>query len=106
MWQKEIVLCRFKQTFVTYYLGRLTGEKSVRLHREGELGQEIEIRKLLYGLDALYQNPTYATFEQANDKQGKLIFRSWLPATQRRLLLALGHEVYSILFKMIIEKVK
>ncbi|MEN8218826.1 MAG: hypothetical protein ABFS56_21120 [Pseudomonadota bacterium] len=92
---KDIVLCRFKQTFVTYCLGRLTGEKSVRLHRESEIGQEIEIRKLLYGLDALYQNPTYATFEQANDKQGKLIFRSWLPATPRRLLLALGHEVSS-----------
>ncbi|KHD10260.1 hypothetical protein PN36_08275 [Candidatus Thiomargarita nelsonii] len=92
---KEIVLCRFKQTFVTYCLGRLTGEKSVRLHRESELGQEIEIRKLLYGLDALYKCPTKAKFEQLNDKKGKLIFRSWLPATQRRLLLALGHEVSS-----------
>ncbi len=92
---KDIVLCRFKQTFVTYYLGLLTGEKPVRLQRETRLEQEIEIRKLLYGLDALYENPTHAEFEQLNDKQGKLIFRSWLPATQRRLLLALGHEIHS-----------
>jgi len=92
---KDIVLCRFKQTFVTYYLGMLTGEKPVRLHRETRLEQDIEIRKLLYGLDALYQCPTNAKFEQLNEKQGKLIFRSWLPATQRRLLLALGHEVRS-----------
>ncbi len=92
---KDIVLCRFKQTFVTYYLGLLTGEKPVRLYSESMLEQDIEIRKLLYGLDALYENPTHAKFEQLNDKQGKLIFRSWLPATQRRLLLALGHEVHS-----------
>ncbi len=92
---KDIVLCRFKHTFVTYYLGRLTGEKPVRLHRESRLEQAIEIRKLLYGLDALYQCSTNAKFELLDEKQGKLIFRSWLPTTQRRLLLALGHEVHS-----------
>ncbi|MEK8018831.1 MAG: hypothetical protein VSS75_018310 [Candidatus Parabeggiatoa sp.] len=92
---KDIVLCRFKQTFVTYYLGLLTGEKPVRLQRESRVEQDIEIRKLLYGLDALAQCSTNAKFELLDEKQGKLIFRSWLPATQRRLLLALGHEVHS-----------
>ncbi len=92
---KDIVLYRFKQTFVTYYLGMLTDEKSVRLHRESRLEQDIEIRKLLYGLDALYQCSTNAKFELLDEKQGKLIFRSWLPTTQRRLLLALGDEVHS-----------
>ncbi len=92
---KDIMLCRFKQTFVTYCLGMLTGEKQVCLHRETRLEQDIEIRKLLYGLDALYQCPINAKFEQLNEKQGKLVFNSWLPATQRRLLLALGHEVHS-----------
>jgi len=95
---KRIVLCRFKQTFVTHYLGKLTGEKPVRLHREigiEQLEQAVEIRKLLYGLDALSQCPTDAQFEQHNDNKSRLIFRNRLPAAQQRLLLALGNEISS-----------
>jgi hypothetical protein len=93
---KRLVLCRFRQAFVSYYLGKLTGEKKVRLLSEigvEQLGQEVEISKLLYGLDALYQCPTYAQFEQPNEKHGKLKFSSRLPTTQLRLLLALAHQI-------------
>jgi hypothetical protein len=93
---KSIVLCRFRQAFVSYYLGRLTGEKTIRLQHEigvEQLEQAVEIRKLLYGLDALCQCPTDAQLEPQNDNKSQLILRSPLPATQQRLLLALGYQV-------------
>lgn len=91
---KEMVLCRLKNG---YYLGQLKSEKSVYLASEirlNQLDQNVELCKLLYGLDMLYDRPTRVEFEQCNDNEDKLIFRNWLPTSQRRLLLAVGHEVH------------
>lgn len=91
---KEIVLCRLKNG---YYLGQLKGENPVCLASEirlNQLDQNVELCKLLYGLDLLYDRPTHVEFEHCNDNEDKLIFRNWLPTSQQRLLRAVGHEVH------------
>jgi len=92
---EEIVLCRrrLKQTF-TYYFGLLKGKNPVRLFSENKLDSKIERCKLLYGLDMRYNCSSRVEFEHYNDNEDKLIFRNWLPASQRRLLLAVGYEVH------------
>ena len=58
----------------------------------GELPTSVEVRRLLYGLDAAAETPTSVTRLRAGQTSGYEI-RSELPAAERRLLRALGGEL-------------
>lgn len=80
---KELILCRSKNRPRTYWLGEFSDKV---LKMEAKVPNNI-IRRLMYGLDLLYDNAVEVTWS------GNIItFQNWLPPEERRLLSALGVE--------------
>lgn len=86
----DVVLCRtvlqgFQINPTKYWFGTIAMNG---LKTEAPVLQQ-NIRRLLYGLDLIYNSPTQAFLEP----DGVIILKNWLPPEERRLFLALGQDV-------------
>jgi len=91
----DFTLCRssarrFSPT--SYWFGLITKQDGAyRLVKEYPVPTR-DLRRLLYGLDLAANAPTHAIIERRGIGH-VLTLRSWLPAEERRLLMALAREV-------------